>query len=194
MIQYHCFPVVKYFLFLLGDYYLIFKTATLKVKLPVGFPKKQMAQFWVASIPLTPRVTVYCHPIRSSDQIEKIMYSVTLICKSYTFSDFAVMVLVKNSIPGRLLFYREPITLTSLSIVISLQFPHAVRSTDTVLSLEFKDGTALALFKIFATSDILPNAKIFMYLLWSIYNIPVIWESCGNRKDIVCVLSPVLPE
>ena len=85
-------------------YYLIFKTATLKVKLPVGFPKKQMAQFWVASIPLTPRVTVYCHPIRSSDQIEKIMYSVTLICKSYTFSDFAVMVLVKNSIPGRLLF------------------------------------------------------------------------------------------
>lgn len=86
-------------------YYLIFKTATLKVKLPVGFSKKQMAQFWVASIPLTPRVTVYSHPIRSSDQIEKIMYSVTLICKSYTFSDFAVMVLVKNSIPGRLLFY-----------------------------------------------------------------------------------------
>lgn len=87
-------------------YYLIFKTATLKVKLPVGFPKKQMAQFWVASVPLTPRVTVYCHPIRSSDQIEMIMYSVTLICKSYAcFSDFAVMVLVKNSIPGRLLFY-----------------------------------------------------------------------------------------
>ena len=71
-----------------------------------------------------------------------------------------------------LLFYREPITLTFLSIVISLQFPHAVRSTDTVLSLEFKDGiTAPALFKIFATPDILPNAKIFMYLL---YNIPVI--------------------
>ena len=65
-----------------------------------------MAQFWVASVPLTPRVTVYCHPIRSSDQIEMIMYSVTLICKSYAcFSDFAVMVLVKNSIPGRLLFY-----------------------------------------------------------------------------------------
>ena len=41
-----------------------------------------------------------------------------------------------------LLFYREPITLTSLSIVISLQFPHTVRFTDTVLSLEFKDGTA----------------------------------------------------
>ena len=93
-----------------------------------------------------------------------------------------------------LLFYREPITLTSLSIVISLQFPHTVRFTDTVLSLEFKDGTALALFKIFATPDILPNAKIFMYLLLSIYNIPVIWASCGNRKDIVCALSPVLPE
>ena len=75
---------------------------------------------------------------------------------------------------SRLLFYREPITLTSLSIVISLQFPHTVRFTDTVLSLEFKDGTALALFKIFATPDILPNAKIFMYLLLSIYNIPVI--------------------
>lgn len=75
---------------------------------------------------------------------------------------------------SRLLFYREPITLTSLSIVISLQFPHIVRFTDTVLSLEFKDGTALALFKIFATPDILPNAKIFMYLLLSIYNIPVI--------------------
>ena len=73
-----------------------------------------------------------------------------------------------------LLFYRETITLTSLSIVISLQFPHTVRFTDTVLSLEFKDGTALALFKIFATPDILPNAKIFMYLLLSIYNIPVI--------------------
>ena len=97
--------VLLYVLHLLMDYYLIFKTATLKVKLPVGFSKKQMAQFWVASIPLTPRVTVYFHPIRSSDQIEKIMYSVTLICKSYTFSDFAVMVLVKNSIPGRLLFY-----------------------------------------------------------------------------------------
>lgn len=73
-----------------------------------------------------------------------------------------------------LLFYREPITLTSLSVVISLHFPHIVRFTDTVLSLEFKDGTALALFKIFATPDILPNAKIFMYLLLSIYNIPVI--------------------
>lgn len=67
-----------------------------------------MAQFWVASVPLTPRVTVYCHPIRSSDQIEMIMYSVTLICKSYAcFSDFAVMVLVKNSIPGRLLFKHQ---------------------------------------------------------------------------------------
>lgn len=66
-----------------------------------------MAQFWVASIPLTPRVTVYGHPIRSSDQIEMIMYFVTLICKSYTcFSDLAVMVLVKNSILGRLLFYQ----------------------------------------------------------------------------------------
>lgn len=65
-----------------------------------------------------------------------------------------------------LLFYREPITLTFLSIVISLQLPHAIRSTDTVLSLEFKDGiTAPALFKIFATPDIFPNAKIFMYLL-----------------------------
>ena len=27
------------------NYYLIFKAATLKVKLPVGFPIKQMAQF-----------------------------------------------------------------------------------------------------------------------------------------------------
>lgn len=99
---------IHFFHRLKTGYYLIFKTATLKVKLPVGFPKKQMAQFWVASVPLTPRVTVYCHPIRSSDQIEMIMYSVTLICKSYAcFSDFAVMVLVKNSIPGRLLFYVE---------------------------------------------------------------------------------------
>ena len=114
MIQYHCFPIVKYFLFLLGDYYLIFKAATLKVKLPVGFPIKQMAQFWVASIPLTPRVTVYGHPIRSSDQIEMIMYFVTLICKSYTcFSDLAVMVLVKNSILGRLLFNPPDETLLS---------------------------------------------------------------------------------
>lgn len=41
----------------------------------------------------------------ASKRIEMIMYSVTLICKSYAcFSDFAVMVLVKNSIPGRLLF------------------------------------------------------------------------------------------
>lgn len=99
---------IHFFHRLKTGYYLIFKTATLKVKLPVGFPKKQMAQFWVASVPLTPRVTVYCHPIRSSDQIEMIMYSVTLICKSYAcFSDFAVMVLVKNSIPGRLLFKHQ---------------------------------------------------------------------------------------
>ena len=37
--------VLLYVLHLLMDYYLIFKTATLKVKLPVGFPEKQMAQF-----------------------------------------------------------------------------------------------------------------------------------------------------
>lgn len=85
-----------------------------------------------------------------------------------------IVILTSISLILVLLFYREPITLTSLSIVISLQFPHTVRFTDTVLSLEFKDGTALALFKIFATPDILPNAKIFMYLLLSIYNIPVI--------------------
>lgn len=82
--------------------------------------------------------------------------------------------LLDNIISIQKLHNSEPITLTSLSIVISLQFPHIVRFTDTVLSLEFKDGTALALFKIFATPDILPNAKIFMYLLLSIYNIPVI--------------------
>lgn len=85
-----------------------------------------------------------------------------------------IVILTSISLILVLLFYREPITLTSLSIVISLQVPHIVRFTDTVLSLEFKDGTALALFKIFATPDILPNAKIFMYLLLSIYNIPVI--------------------
>ena len=91
-----------------AGYYLIFKTAILKVKLPVGFPIKQMAQFCVASVPLTPWVTVYCHPIRSSAWIEMIMYSVALICKSYSFfSDSAVIVLVKNSIPGRLLFYKR---------------------------------------------------------------------------------------
>lgn len=118
------------------------------------------------------------------DIIKLISDSISLLSDCEIFFVFA----------WRLLFYREPITLTSLSIVISLQVPHIVRFTDTVLSLEFKDGTALALFKIFATPDILPNAKIFMYLLLSIYNIPVIWASCGNRKDIVCALSPVLPE
>ena len=79
-----------------------------------------------------------------------------------------IFFILKNAV---LLFYREPITLTSLSIVISLQFPHIVRFTDTVLSLEFKDGTALALFKIFATPDILPNAKYLCtcYCLYIIF-------------------------
>lgn len=99
---------IRHYQLIWAPYYLIFKTAILKVKLPVGFPIKQMAQFCVASVPLTPWVTIYCHPIRSSAWIEMIMYSVALICKSYSFfSDSAVIVLVKNSIPGRLLFYVE---------------------------------------------------------------------------------------
>lgn len=136
---------------------------------------------WFLQLPQMLKIPLFCHLIL--DIIKLISDSISLLSCCEIFFVFA----------WRLLFYREPITLTSLSIVISLQFPHIVRFTDTVLSLEFKDGTA-PLFKIFATPDTLPNAKIFVYLLLSIYNIPVIWAFCGNRKDIVCALSPVLPE
>lgn len=57
------------------------------------------------------------------------MYSVTLICKSYAcFSDFAVMVFVKNSIPGRLLFYKaekyaQPLQASVFLLLIAILSP-----------------------------------------------------------------------
>ena len=103
-----------------------------------------MAQFCVASVPLTPWVTVYCHPIRSSAWIEMIMYSVALICKSYSFfSDSAVIVLVKNSIPGRLLFYITAIQETFGDTLTSELF--AIFAVNPVVVIELKSTKALTL-------------------------------------------------
>ena len=72
------------------------------------------------------------------------MYSVALICKSYSFfSDSAVIVLVKNSIPGRLLFYITAIQETFGDTLTSELF--AIFAVNPVVVIELKSTKALTL-------------------------------------------------